>query len=178
MLRIFKVIVISVVMSMPVCATTVLKVGMNELAQNAEFIFEGRVLSRQVRVSKASPRPCTYFTFQIMDVVKGQYDKPQIELCFAGGTINGITMKVSGMLMPGVGETGIYFVDALANEPVHPLLGWSQGHYLVETDSADIQRVVPAFPETIDADDSDQRALKFELAPDIDAFKDMIRDQM
>lgn len=178
MLRSITIFILSLLISTQVLATTVLKVGMNELAQNAEFVFEGKVLSKQVRASKVTGRPCTYFVFSIKDVIKGSYDQPQIELCFAGGTLNGLTMKVSDMAMPSVGETGIYFVDALGKEPIHPLLGWSQGHYLVKKDSAQIKRVVPAFPEVNVSAGSAKRVQSLEVSPDVETFKKMIRDQL
>lgn len=170
--------ILSLLISTQVLATTVLKVEMNELAQNAELVFEGKVLSKQVRASKSNGRPCTYFIFSVIDVIKGAYDQPEIELCFAGGTLNGLTMKVSDMTMPTVGETGIYFVDALGKEPIHPLLGWSQGHYLVKKDGAQIERVVPAFPQVNVPEGVAKRALNLQVSPDVETFKQMIRDQL
>jgi hypothetical protein len=34
------------------------------------------------------------------------------------------------MRLPAVGEVGIYFVESLRERQVHPLVGWSQGHFL------------------------------------------------
>ena len=160
-------------------ATTVMQVGMDELAQQSEFVFEGEVLSKAVRPSSTDGRPCTYFQFEIVDVIKGDYSAPTIERCFSGGTLNGLTMQVSEMTMPTVGETGIYFVDALGQEPIHPLLGWHQGHYLVTTDGAQTKRVVPAHPEqNASASRAGSRSLKLESPPDVETFKQMIRDRL
>lgn len=168
-------------------ATTVLQVGMDELAKQSEFVFEGEVRSKSVRPSAVDGRVCTYFIFSIKDVIKGDYAKPEIELCFAGGTLNGLTMQVSEMTMPTVGETGVYFVDTLGNEPMHPLLGWHQGHFLVKKDSAQINRVVPAHPEHSGAttgdsskggSSKDMTTQALEVSPDLETFKQMIRDRL
>lgn len=170
--------ILSMFASAQALATTVLKVSLDELTQDAPLIIEAEVLSKQVRASKVNGRPCTYFRFNIIEVVKGEFEEPEIELCFAGGTLNGLTMKVSDMNMPTVGETGIYFIDAPGKEPIHPLHGWSQGHYLVKKDNAQIERVAPAFPATTIEDEAQARTQSLELSPSLETFKKTIKDQL
>ena len=170
---------IPLLFTVQVYATTILKVGMDELAKQSELIFEGKVISKEVRPSPIDGQPCTYFRFSILDVIKGDYHNSEIELCFAGGTLNGITMQVSEMTMPTVGETGIYFVDSLGKELTHPLFGWHQGHYLVKKDSSQVERVVPAHPEPVLPDgEAERKVQKMEDLPDVETFKQMIRDRM
>ncbi len=179
MLRKFSNFIFYLLFAIPIHATTVLPVQIDELARNSELIFEGSVRSKEVRVSLIDGRPCTYFLFAIEEVIKGTYQQPTIELCFTGGTLAGKTMQVSGMTMPGVGETGIYFVDALGNEPIHPLLGWHQGHYLVKKDSSQVKRVIPAHPEYISPPDVlNNFTRELGTAPEVEAFKRMIRDRL
>lgn len=160
-------------------ATTILTIGMDELAKNAEFVFEGKVLSKSVRPASTDGRPCTYFRFSVVDVIKGVYKKPEIDLCFTGGSLNGKTLRVSGMTMPTVGESGIYFVGMLGKEPTHPLLGWHQGHYLVKKDSAQVKRVVPAHPSpSAPAGSFRNKSQRIESSPDVETFKQMIRDRI
>ncbi len=156
-----------------------MKVDMDALARQSELIFEGEVLSKAVRPSPYTGQPCTYFLFRIIDVIKGSYAQPRIRLCFAGGTLNGVTLRVSDMTMPTVGETGIYFVATLKGEPVHPLLGWQQGHYLIRKDASNRKKVVPAFPEPGAAGGASlKKPAGLENAPDVDTFKQMIRDRL
>lgn len=166
----------------PLHASTVLKVGLDELTSQSEFVFEGLVLSKQVRRSNVDGRPCTYFLFSVTDVIRGGYDQPTIELCFSGGTVmidgEWLTMAVSDMTMPTLGEEGVYFVDRLDAELTHPLVGWNQGHYLVQTGNDQIKRVAPAFPElSAPGDGVVQKAQNLESPLTLDAFKQMIKDR-
>ena len=51
-------------------------------------------------------------------------------------------MGVSDMKVPQVGERGIYFVESLERSQVHPLYGWSQGHFIVKTDETGVDRIM------------------------------------
>ena len=51
-------------------------------------------------------------------------------------------MSISDMKVPQVGERGIYFVESLERSQVHPLYGWSQGHFIVEMDDTGADRVM------------------------------------
>ncbi|MDX8390518.1 MAG: hypothetical protein R8M38_08515 [Mariprofundaceae bacterium] len=121
--------------SLPVCASTVVKVTLQQAVAGSELIFEGRVLSKVSRTHSASGMPFSWFTFEVLDVVKGSYRQPTIELGFMGGSVDGASSLISDLKMPKVGERGIYFVESLARQQVHPLFGWSQGHYLVRKNS-------------------------------------------
>jgi len=125
-------------------ATTVIKKSFNRVAQESELIFEGRAISKETRPSPTSGMPFTYFVFEIIEVIKGNYPDQTIELGFMGGPQGDRILRVSDMRMPEVGERGIYFVKTLKEQHIHPLSGWHQGHYLViasEQTSMDV--VVP-----------------------------------
>jgi hypothetical protein len=152
-------------------ATTVLEVSFDEVVKSAEFIFEGQVLSKETRPSPIDGRPFTYFTFEVIDVIKGSYSGNYIELGFAGGTLGGLTLSVSDMRMPEIGERGIYFVESLTQELVHPFYGWHQGHYLVVTNTDNLhEKVVPLL-----ADPKTLKAL-ITIAPTVNNFKQNVRD--
>ena len=112
-------------------ATMVEKIPFDEVVRQAELIFEGKVLSKQTRPSPLNADPFTYFTFEVMEVIKGSYLEETIELGFMGGTQGDLVLKVRDMHMPEIGERGIYFVETLIMQQVHPLYGWHQGHYIV-----------------------------------------------
>jgi hypothetical protein len=114
-----------------VLASTVLSMDIDALAAQAEFIFEGEVLQHSSQQDPGSGIINTYVTFAVFDVVKGDYNGQQLELRFAGGTLGGETVEVSGLILPRVGEQGIYFVESVSRSLINPLLGWSQGHYLI-----------------------------------------------
>ncbi len=111
--------------------TTILTMDIDQLASNAEFIFEGSVIERESRPDSNSGIINTYVTFEIFDVVKGDYSADTIELKFAGGEANGRIVEVSGLTIPKLGEEGVYFVESTNRNLLNPLLGWSQGHFLI-----------------------------------------------
>ena len=114
----------------PLWATTILGMNIDEVAQGAELIFEGKVVEHNVRENTAG-MIVTYVTFRIEELIKGQYDEPLLELKFTGGSLGGQIMEISGLRIPSPNEEGIYFVESINRSLVNPLLGWSQGHYLI-----------------------------------------------
>ena len=115
-------------------ATTVAQLSFDEVVATAEFVFEGRVVAVEAR--ETGPRSIhTFVEFQILDVLKGDYTDATIELSYLGGRVGNRQLEVSEMQLPEPGETGIYFVESLQALQLHPLVGWSQGHYLIEQDS-------------------------------------------
>ncbi len=117
-------------------ATTIAPMDIDELAAGAEFVFEGQVLEHNVQ-ENAAGIIVTYVTFQVNDVVKGDYAEPFLELKFTGGKLGGEVVEVSGLRIPALDEQGIYFVESLTRDLINPLLGWSQGHFLVVNDNGE-----------------------------------------
>ncbi len=135
--------VLLVSLSLPAFATTVLQLSFEEVAESAELIFEGRVTD--VEVVQTGPRSIhTNVTFEVISVIKGNYADTGITLQFLGGEVDGRRLVVQGMQMPAQGDTGIFFVESLQETLIHPLVGWSQGHFLLETDSTGETRVLSA----------------------------------
>ena len=122
-------------------ASSVLEVSLNEMLQQSQFVFEGTVTAIEAR-ENIQKRIHTYVTFEIKEIIKGKYLSNIITLSFLGGTIGDVTMAVSDMRLPQIGEHGIYFVESLERLQVHPLYGWSQGHFIVERDVTGIERVM------------------------------------
>lgn len=112
-------------------ATSLFSMSIDEVAGKARLVFEGTVLNREARVDTASGIIYTYITFAVDEVIKGSFSGDQLELRFTGGEVNGEIVEVSGLTLPAAAEQGIYFVESLGRDLVNPLLGWSQGHYLI-----------------------------------------------
>jgi len=110
-----------------------------------------------------------------MEVIKGSYTGSTVELGFMGGQSGDSTLKVFGMQMPEMGERGIYFVENLSVQRIHPLCGWQQGHCLVISDKQTGQdMVIPV--EDKDSVKADSSALTY--APTSEVFKQNIRNVM
>jgi len=122
-------------------AASVRQVSMDEMLHACQFVFEGTVLTLEAE-ENSQKRIHTYVTFEIQDIIKGEYSSNSITLSFLGGTVGDVTMGVSDMKIPQVGERGIYFVESLERSQVHPLYGWSQGHFLIQPDDTGIDRVM------------------------------------
>lgn len=114
-----------------VWGTTLLSMTIDQVIDDAEFIFEGEVLGHRIEQDSASGLIYTFVTFAVHEIIKGEYDNEQLELRFTGGSANGEIIEVPGLALPGSGEQGIYFVASLKRLFVNPLLGWSQGHYVI-----------------------------------------------
>ena len=121
-------------------ATSVVEVTMEEMLQNSELVFEGRVTDVKVREHGNYPVQ-TWVTFEILDVIKGKVKGEKITLGFLGGEVAGRKLSVSNMHMPELNEHGIYFVESPGRNLVQPLYGWSQGHLKIEKDPAGQDRV-------------------------------------
>lgn len=136
-------------------ATTLLAVEFDDVVAKSDYIFEGQVVAQATRRSNRNGSPFTFFTFQVLDVLKGsEPGRDYITLGFAGGTIDGKSFFVHGLRMPEMNERGIYFVESLDKGFFNPLYGWHQGHYLVVEDIATgVKRVRPVLdqdsPQTI-----------------------------
>ncbi len=129
-------------------ASTVKEVDFSAAVNGSELIFEGVVTSKRSSISPTTGQPFTYFTFQIQDVIKGNYSDQTITLGYLGGPKDNRFLVVTGMKMPEVGESGIYFVESLSQQLVHPLYGWQQWHLLKydEDGVAKVKRVQPPAP--------------------------------
>ena len=101
------------------------------LAADAEFIFEGKVVDRLTQPDSASGIIYTYVTFSVNEIVKGEYSNDLLELKFTGGEYEGRIVDVSGLRIPQMGEEGIYFIESLSRNLMNPILGWSQGHFII-----------------------------------------------
>jgi len=183
-------------------ATTILGLDIDKVAMDAEFIFEGEVIHSETRQNSGTGIISTYVTFTIVDVIKGNHGGDSLELKFMGGEFNGEIVKVSGLTIPQQGEQGIYFVESLNRSLFNPLLGWSQGHFIIVDDNGErristldekpVTRIEPvsAIPPSIKKPRSfiegknevaggvvtQTSALTSEQALSVEQFKDRIRE--
>jgi len=164
-------------------AASVLKVNLDQVAKESELIFEGRAVSKETRPSPISGKPFTYFTFDIIDLIKGSYSNPTIEIGFMGGALGNITLEVSDMRMPEIGERGIYFVENIGKQQIHPLFGWEQGHYLVITSQKTGHDMVISVQQTgqdilipVQQENLKKRSLMLPEGTDLEDFKQNIRN--
>ena len=176
MKRIIIIVIITISFSMFLApdstnATTITMTSFEQVAQGSKLIFDGKVLSKETRLSPINDMPFTYFTFEIIDVIKGNYLDQIIELGFMGGRKGSFTLGVSDLRMPEIGERGIYFVENPSEQQANPLFGWHQGHYLVITDNDNsLELVIPKGQELLESN-----TLELNLVPSVENFKQKVR---
>jgi len=115
-------------------ATSIRQLDMNDMLETAELVFEGRVLKSEARRTRNSSTIKTFILFEVDEVISGDYSKDTLLLSFEGGTVDGETVEIQGLRTPEVGEKGIYFIESLSRSLVNPIVGWSQGHFLLKSD--------------------------------------------
>ncbi len=125
----FRWLILLCLMASPLYASSIKSVSVSEVANSSALIFEGRVTASRVVQQPGSRAIHTLITFEVLDVLKGDYAEPNIELSFLGGSKGEITMHVTDLNRPGVGDRGIYFVENPSRSQVNPFYGWDQGHY-------------------------------------------------
>lgn len=136
------------VLTTQVRATTIAQLDFSDVLATAELVFEGRVVHMEAR--ETGPRTIhTFVRFEILDVLKGNYSDSELELKYLGGQVGTRQLEVQSMQIPQLGEHGFYFVESLQTPMVHPLVGWSQGHFLIEEDVASQQRVFTADQQAV-----------------------------
>ena len=110
--------------------TTLLSLSVNNLSEQAELVFEGEVIAVEAQRSGSRGMVSTFVTFRVIDTLKGDAGAIDIELKFLSGTLNGEVLEVTVSRLPNLSERGVSFVESLSRDLIHPLLGWSQWHYL------------------------------------------------
>ena len=125
----FSWLILAWLLAMPLHASSVKSVSVAEVANNSALIFEGRVSASRVVQQPGSKAIHTLIRFEVLDVLNGEYAEPSIELSFLGGSMGVVTMRVTDLNRPRVGDRGIYFVENPARSQVNPFYGWDQGHY-------------------------------------------------
>lgn len=138
-------------------AASVRRLGIDEIVREAELIFQGRVVLRESRRVRQGDI-VTYVTFELVDILKGSFTGSRLTLEYLGGTAGSLTLNIPEVQIPQTGEEGIYFVETLKSQQVHPLIGFEQGHFLIKANGDGVWRVLTHDGKPISA-------LRFEPPP-------------
>lgn len=120
-----------------------------EVISDSELVFEGKVINLEYKTPPDRNRIYTFVTFEVNDVIKGDYIDKTIEIRYPGGKEGDQVASVTDMVIPQVGEEGIYFIKSLTKHYIHPLTGWAQGQMNIVTDDAGKKRVFSVSGESI-----------------------------
>jgi len=142
-------------------SSSIKQLDINELLSQSELAFEGKVNELRTRWNANKTDIFTDITFQVDEVIFGEYSGQTITLTFVGGSIDDATMVIEGSKMPSLNERGIYFVSSTSLQLVNPLVGWSQGHFLSKRDENGTQRMLTQAGEPIATMDSSKKKQRF-----------------
>lgn len=113
-----------------VLSTTIKELSLSQLADEAQLIFEGRVVDWNV--IREGRLITTVVTFEVLDMIKGEGNAINLDLHFSGGELDGEILEITGSKIPAISEHGVYFVESAEGNLLNPLLGWTQGHYIIK----------------------------------------------
>ena len=118
-------------------ATTIKHVPLARMAQTAEVIFHGLVISNEVRVDDISQRVATFTTFQIIDAIKG-VNTETFTLKQFGGQLPGSTLvhRIHGMPRFTESEEYVVFLPAASRLGFASPIGLMQGSFTVGKDTS------------------------------------------
>ena len=141
-------------LSPAVGAATLQRLQLTYMLHQAELIFEGQVVRTETRWSSDRRSIWTYITFEIVEIIKGEWLDTDMTLAFLGGTVGDTSLQVPGLRYPNADERGIYFVESARGRQVNPLLGWHQGHFIIRPDSSGVARVLTSGLRAVNEFDS------------------------
>ncbi len=115
-------------------ATTVRHVPLERMAQTAEVIFYGRVISNEVRQDDVSQRVASFTRFEILDAIKGVQTATYTVKQF-GGQLPGSTLvhRIHGMPRFTEGEEYIVFLPQASRLGFASPIGLMQGSFSVSS---------------------------------------------
>lgn len=123
-------------------ATTVIAPTFDELVNQAEVIFQGKVTDvRSMWAGEGGQRHIvSYVTFAIEDGLKGNLGQ-SYTIRMLGGTVDGETMEVSDAPRFAVGDKDILFVQNNGSQFI-PLVGIMHGRFHVQREQSGRESVL------------------------------------
>ena len=128
--------------AVPTSATTVLRLDVDELVARSALVIAGEVVETHAAWNESRTLIETHVTLRVEEVLKGKHTAPRLTLKFAGGALGDRAFQIATMVYPEMGERGVFFVEDPATPLIHPLVGWSQGHFLFARDAAGAEHVL------------------------------------
>lgn len=92
-------------------ATRVMAIPLEQMAQDSDVVVYARVGSQQVQWDKTHSRVLTLTTIEVIDAVKGARKGDVLTIYQVGGSLDGVTYKITGALRFVPGEQMILFAE-------------------------------------------------------------------
>ena len=113
-------------------ATSIKTVPLERMAQVAESVFYGRVISNEVRIDDISQRVATFTTFEIIESIKGT-NSDVYTIKQYGGQLPGskLVHRIHGMPRFTPGQEYVVFIPGASRLGFSSPVGLSQGSFNV-----------------------------------------------
>lgn len=134
-MRIFSTLLplmIGLVISTQVMATSMLPASLQHLSKAAELIFHGKAINNEVKIDDMSGRVATYTTFEVIQLIKGSANQNHT-IKQLGGLLPGSDRirKIHGAPQFKPGEEYVVFLPQVSSLGFSSPLGLSQGSFMV-----------------------------------------------
>lgn len=116
-------------LSIPLRATTVERLTLDDLVRKAQSIVQGKVRGSRTHWSSNGKTILTTYTIDVEETIKG-YSARTVELTTVGGKIGDLTLFVSGMPAFQKGEDAVVFIEK--SGVFSTVVGLSQGKFSIE----------------------------------------------
>lgn len=123
-----RILLVILLFSISSYATTVQRLGLEDLVKKANTIVVGRVTNSRTYWTSNKKLIFTSYTIQVDESIKGQPGR-NLEVTTIGGKIDGVELHVAGMPAFKNGENAVVFVEQ--NAGYQTVLGLSQGKFTV-----------------------------------------------
>jgi hypothetical protein len=123
-----RVLLAMFLMAVSAYATTVQRLGLEDLTKKAHSIVVGRVTNSRTYWSSNRKLIFTSYTLQVDENIKGQAAQ-SVEITTIGGKIGDVELHVSGMPSFQAGESAVVFLEQSAG--YQTVLGLGQGKFTV-----------------------------------------------
>jgi hypothetical protein len=144
-------------------STTVEKLSLEELARRSQKIVLGRCVSVESRWNEKNTLILTFSKFLVSEDLKGQ-SNGSVTVMTVGGTVNGITQRVSGTPQFSPDEEAILFLATTKSSHFQPV-GLSQGRFLIVKDSSRGEKEVVHNLAGLELYDTSAKALSAQQKP-------------
>jgi hypothetical protein len=120
-----------------VCATTLARMSLSELAQSAQIIVRGRCEGSQSQLIGGSI--WTLYDFTVLESLKGA--PPQLlRIHLPGGRVGHLETKIDGVPKFRAGEEVVLFAEQTSGGS-YSITGWAQGTFRVRSGAAEEPRL-------------------------------------
>ena len=136
MKRLFRFIALTLIcmVSLPLRATIMIPLAVEELSQRAELILQGAVESKMC-LKDSDGNIITKISFKVSEVWKGNLTTNVFTIIHGGGTVDGLTTIVDGQAEYQIGEEVVAFLR-LNERGEGVSIGLAQGKFRVWKDDA------------------------------------------